>query len=342
MMGKRGIDAGHTVPAGGWVKAAAALALLVLACSMPSAATPSATRLATSPPTSPAPTEPVSATPAAAGCGVVPSDPLGHGSEEILTVGGVERRYRLGLPGSYDGLTPAPLVLNLHGADETGANLASTSGFERPAWARGYVVAHPDAIDRLWNFEDDTDLEFLTTLVDALADELCLDPSRIFAAGLSQGGDFASFMACEAPGRFAAFASVAVLNAYERCATWTPTPVLAFAGTADPIYVPAVGLAESVPFSGDPRDKPGPLADEAGTWALANGCDPQPAESIAAGVTTITYDCPPGADVQVLVHAGGHTWPGGEIDPPPILGPAVHDLSASTLILDFFDRHQSR
>jgi polyhydroxybutyrate depolymerase len=335
----REMRAGGTLPGAGWVTVAIALLWLMIACSGPTATSPSAALPAA---TSPAPTAPFSAAPHAAGCGVAPSLPLETGTVEAITVGGVERSYRLGLPGSYDGLTPAPLVLNLHGADETGANLAAVSGIEIPAWTRGYVVVHPDAIDRLWNFEDDSDVEFLTVLMDALADALCLDPSRTYAAGLSQGGDFASFMACQVPRRVAAFASVAVLNAYERCATWTPTPVLAFAGTADPIYVPDVGLAESVPFSGDPLDKPGPLADEAGTWALANGCDAQAAESSAGGVTTISYDCPPGADVQILVHAGGHTWPGGAIDPPPFLGPAVPDLDASTLILDFFDRHATR
>lgn len=303
---------------------------LVTACASPGSPASSGTDSATasvSPPSSGTP------------CGGAPAIALEEPTPRSLSVGGQERQYRLNLPASYDASEPAPVILNLHGADESGSIQASVTELEPAAWALGYVVVHPEAISGLWMFEDATDIDYLVALLDEVAAEFCVDPERVFAAGMCQGGDFASFFACQVPGGFAAVASVAVLNFYEGCVDWTPTPLIAFAGTSDPIYRPDQGLSDAVPFSGDPEDKPGPLADEATAWATANGCEPVPTESPGdAGTASFSFACPGGAEVQYLIHAGGHTWPGGGA-PPPGLGPAVPDLDANAIILDFFGEH---
>ena len=64
---------------------------------------------------------------------------------------------------------------------------------------------------------------------------------------------------------------------------------------------------------------------------------------VGAGSTRVrrsTYSgCRDGRDVVLFtIEGGGHTWPGG----PPVgrsVGRVTHDLDATRVMLDFFDRH---
>jgi polyhydroxybutyrate depolymerase len=47
-----------------------------------------------------------------------------------------------------------------------------------------------------------------TTLVDKLVRDIGIDPSRVFATGISRGGHMAFRLALEAPSRFRAVAAV--------------------------------------------------------------------------------------------------------------------------------------
>lgn len=263
--------------------------------------------------------------------------PLQVPMQRSVSVGGHDRHFTISLPASYSGRQRAPVIVAVHGAGQTAAVLASDANLERDAWARGHIVISPDAVDGMWDFLGNSDVNYFDTLLDAVEAEFCLDPERVFMAGMSQGGDFASFFACHAPGRVAAVASVAVLNFPEQCETWSPTPVLAFIGLNDPIYRPDLGLDDEVPFSGDPGQRPGPLSAEAAAWAAANGCAPEPSEVPGDSQTaSMSFACPDGAEVEYLLHDGGHTWPGGSAVPG--FGPAVPELPANEIMLDFFAR----
>jgi polyhydroxybutyrate depolymerase len=281
-----------------------------------------------------------SASPSAAphlACGAAPVIAVEAPVRRSFVIGGLQRVYTLSLPSSYSGLEPAPVVVNLHGLGGSGRELASVSGLEPDAWGRGYVMVYPNAVGGVWNTTDATDVDFIVALLDQVATEVCIDPGRIFAVGLSQGGEFASFLACSQPGRFAAVASVAMLNYFERCSTWKAMPLLAFAGTNDPLYRPESGLTLNIDYPGEEVDRPGPLAMEAASWADANGCDLTPTQTPGpAGTARFIFMCPEGADVSYVLHDGGHGWPGGT-PPYPGNGPAVPDLDANSIILDFFE-----
>ena len=313
----------------------------VASCSPSTAASPSATPLVTSPPS-------VQATPTAVQPSPTrtPTSPAGTGlcdpgapnelTSRAISIGGSLRSYLVSYPDGFDGSTRLPLVLNLHGAGETATSQALQSDMASPAADRGYLLAFPSAYAEVWNFEDASDLDFLGSLIDSAVASGCVDGGRVFAAGKSQGGDLAGFMACRRPGTLAAVASVAVVNAFSGCDGFEPTSFLGFAGTADPIYQPDTGLSDDVPFSGDPADKPGPLVEEAAGWARLNGCGDEPATSDGpAGTQEVRFDCPEGVEVLYLLHNGGHTWPGSSDS----VGPTVPDLNATGLVLDFFDQH---
>ena len=275
--------------------------------------------------------------PSQTACGVAPTATPEDAVRRSIVIAGLERVYTLSLPATYTGLEPAPVIVNLHGLGGSGRELASVSGLEPDAWERGYVMVYPNAVGGVWNMQDATDVDFLVALLDQVATEVCIDKARIFAAGISQGGEFASFFACSKPGSLAAIASVALVNYFERCATWDAMPLVAFAGTNDPLYRPATGLSLNIEYPGEAVDRPGPLAREAASWAEANGCDPTPSEAPGpAGTTLFTFACGAGADVEYVLHDGGHGWPGGT-PPYPGSGPGVPELDANSIILDFFE-----
>jgi len=231
------------------------------------------------------------------------------------------------------------LIVNLHSAGEKATTQATLSGVEEPAAARGFAVVRPSAASDVWNFETDEDLDYIAGIVNRLVKSGCVDRASVFAMGMSQGGDFASFIACQRPGLLRAVASVAVVNAYGPCDGWYKTPLLAFAGTADPIYGIDTGLSDGVPFSGNPANKPGPLTAETQAWAVLNGCVGE-ARSIDGdeAAEEFSFDCPADAEVRYFVHGGGHVWPGGG-KRSPFDGPAVPDLDATGLILDFMSSY---
>ena len=63
----------------------------------------------------------------------------------------------------------------------------------------------------------------------------CVDESRIYATGLSDGALFTSLLACTMANRFAAFAPVAGVVVNKPCDPGRRVPIIAFHGTADPI-----------------------------------------------------------------------------------------------------------
>src|ERR1041384_3753788 len=79
---------------------------------------------------------------------------LAHASgvqQRQLMSGGRERSYRLFVPARYDGRTPLPIVLDLHGSGGTAAGQARNSGFEDIAAREGFVVASLQADGGRWN-----------------------------------------------------------------------------------------------------------------------------------------------------------------------------------------------
>ena len=76
-------------------------------------------------------------------------------------------------------------------------------------------------------------------------------------------------------------------------------------------------------------------------WATAAHCSThKDVQHIGSDVVLWTYpDCAPGVDVELytILH-GDHSWPGAAIT----IAPTTHTIDATTLILDFFQRHPMR
>ena len=66
-----------------------------------------------------------------------------------LKVDGRDRSYLVHIPKKYDGKTPTPVVLALHGAAMNGPMMAVFCGLNKKADEAGFIVVYPSGA-RAW------------------------------------------------------------------------------------------------------------------------------------------------------------------------------------------------
>ena len=121
------------------------------------------------------------------------------------------RRRRLARP------EPLPVVVDLHGLGEGASIEAATTQFSPKAQADDFIAVFPEGTGSPvgWDIDPSTsahpnhDIDFMNALLDTLEAHQCVDESRIYSTGLSDGALFTSLLACTMANRFAAFAPVA-------------------------------------------------------------------------------------------------------------------------------------
>lgn len=297
------------------------------------------------PPPAPSPSAAGEPTPtpgatAAAGRGACAGglDPvLTPGETSTLSVvsGGMGRTYLLYVPPGYDGTRPAPLVLNFHGLGSNGEQQHLYSGLVPIAGREGFLLASPDGINRAWLLTPGVnDIEFTRDLVAEISRLACVDPDRVYATGMSNGGFMSSALACRAGDVVAAVAPVAGLTpANDLCGE--PVPLVEFHGTDDRIvpYEPGILAPTGGPFAGIPALMEG--------WATHNGCDGEPRDAVVSD--SVTFREYQGCDVPTghyVIEGGGHTWPGGLA--VQRLGETTKEISAAEIAWAFFEANPRR
>ncbi len=280
------------------------------------------------------------------------------GPELTLEVGGHTRRYLVHAPPGLESGGPHPAVLVLHGGGGAGGieDLGRYTGMDAKADASGFIAVYPAALYDNWNDgrnadilreqkEGIDDVAFFRALLDRLVADHHVDPRRIYATGISNGGFMSHRLGCELSDRIVAIAPVAAGMAQPLSLTCAPArgvPVLNFHGTHDG-FVPFEGGNVTAPYT---RQNRGPTLSSDGTrdvWARANGCgsgvtrsNVTPDARDGTTVEKVTVDgCPAAAPViQMVIHGGGHTWPGARW--VPYLGPVTKDINAADAIWEFF------
>ena len=256
----------------------------------------------------------------------------------------MKRVYLLTTPPTHKA-APLPVVVDLHGLSEGATLEAITTQFSPKAIADHFIVVFPQGtgspvgwdIDPATGGRPNHDIDFMNAMLDKLEAQLCVDTSRIYATGLSDGALFTSLLACTMADRFAAFAPVAGIAMPVPCNPGRPVAILAFHGTADPI----------LPFNGGtPGTTPPPVnLHGAGypanvqAWAVKDGCNPSSSDTqVRTHVILRTYSCPPDAAVKFYIILGsGHAWPGSNIS--AMNGPSTFEINATDLIWTFFRQH---
>lgn len=268
-----------------------------------------------------------------------------------ITAAGEERWFLLTAPALED---PLPLVVDFHGLGEGAEVHTMMSEMGQLGLDEGFVTAFPQGTGTpvAWRVGDgDPDLQFVATLLDTIGGERCIDTSRIYAMGLSNGAMMTSRLACSMADRFAAFAPVAGLTMYGDCDPARPVPILTFHGTADPILLFNGGVDLSgIDGSSGSTEPPEVDLDGEGypatarEWAEVLDCDAEASdEEVTDELIERTWDCPEGAALEmVIVVGGGHSWPVSEFSKQveAIIGPTTDDVHASEAAWEFFSRCQ--
>jgi len=330
-------------------------ALLLAACSSGSDG-PAGEDAATGPTTSAAPTTTTAPGPTpSAGCGATPVAAPGT-TDETIVVDGNEGRYQLLVPEGYDGTTPLPLVFGLHALTVSYTFVPAGAGFPEMQEQYDFIGVSPsNLVDNGTSFwmaapvPDNPDVAFMEALLDELEADLCIDTSKVFSTGQSNGAQMSSLLACQVSDRITAVAPIAGVEfpADPAVCDDRPVPVMAFHGTADPIVtyegggLNAATIANLHYWHGEaPDDVPAHEGVDTAmdNWAAHNGCEPgREEERISDEVVRYTWaDCE-AETVLYVVEGGGHTWPGR---PTPgfeaQFGPTTMDIEATPLMFDFF------
>lgn len=282
---------------------------------------------------------------------------LGPGDHERkLTVDGRNRRYLVHVPPSYDPQKPTPVVLVLHGAAMNGPLTVAFTGMNAKSDQAGFIAVYPNGTGLgemflTWNAgglpggkagQRPDDVAFLRAALDDLATVLNVDPLRVHATGISNGGMMCYKLAAELSDRIASIAPVAGTMTFTDPKPARPISVIHFHGTADAI----------VPFGGPKANGPREMGfksveETVRAWCEVDACPTEPViteePNTADDGTSVrrkTYG--PGKDgtevVLIEVIGGGHTWP-GQKPMVEFIGKSTLDVSANDLVWEFFKKH---
>jgi polyhydroxybutyrate depolymerase len=255
-----------------------------------------------------------------------------------FTIDGQAHQALLHVPPSRAGRLP--LVVAFHGA-QYGARFVSVYyGLSPVADAQGFAVLYPQAShDVFWQLpaNQTEDVEAVRVLLDRAVALSCVDATRVYATGASNGGGFAARLGCEMADRLAAIAPVAGGYApLGPCHPARPLPVLEIHGTRDQV----------VPYGGKGDAGDGSVAHFLGEWKELDGCTgPADRTVVARGVTRLVWDrCQGDSVVEHLRLAGtNHGWPGGDTDAAglknhPIPSQDPTGVNAAEAVWDFLSK----
>jgi polyhydroxybutyrate depolymerase len=253
---------------------------------------------------------------------------------------------------------PAPALIVLHDHGMKPERMRETARLDLAG--RGWVLIYPRGWDGAWNpgrkdlggaaEKGHDDVAYIGAVVQQLAGEGLIDPTRIFLAGFGEGGLMALRLACDSPIPWRGAAVVAAtwpVGLY--CGRRDPLPLILFHGVEDPA-APFHGGRVSPELRGSTTGAAASVSRLVSIAGALNGC---------SGYSETRLDAPADAKqrtrlrihecrtplVQYIVDGGGHHWPGGRPPSERLVkkyGPAIPSPDASRAIADLFESLANR
>jgi polyhydroxybutyrate depolymerase len=264
---------------------------------------------------------------------------------DSLVIDGLNRKYRLYIPDSYDGTQSVPLLFNLHGYGSNSLEQMLYADFRGIADTAGFIIACPEGVPDLfgslsWNtfgLSTVDDIGFFNQFIEFISGQYEINQDRIYSTGMSNGGFMSYDLACGLNNKITAIASVTgsmnVIRIND-CFPGRPVPVMQIHGTAD-ATVPYIG---NLAFS--------PIDTVVRFWYQHNECFPIPEVDELPDINpndncTATHFVwqaqGTAATVEFYkINGGGHTWPGAIVN----LNITNMDFNASVEIWRFFSQYK--
>ncbi|GAA2092354.1 PHB depolymerase family esterase [Streptomyces albiaxialis] len=255
-----------------------------------------------------------------------PGEPRPGNQKADLTWKGKKRTYRVHAPPGYKPADALPLVIALHSFPGTGKEMSQLSGLDAKADKEKFLAVYPDGQSGGFNAfvccGNEDDVGFVRQLVKEFTGDWGADRDRVYATGISNGGDLTLKLAVELPDTFAAVAPVSG----------------GFIGEApkDPSYAPKSPVS-LITFLGGTDRYYGQFRNGMKTWHSRLECTPAPKHRLPKGNSVTTADCADRSATAVYtLPAMGHAWPGAR---GADLADPQAGLRATDLLWKFFEKH---
>ncbi|MFX1274996.1 MAG: alpha/beta hydrolase family esterase [Promethearchaeota archaeon] len=286
--------------------------------------------------------------------------------EFTLEYDGLERYYIVHVPSSYHENEKTPLVMVFHGGGGHPGSVQYESEMDQVSDKYGFIVVYPAGTPTneyykkkllIWNdgrnFSDGTpntvdDVGFVEEVLKDVKEKFNINDQMVYACGFSNGAQFTYRLSKQMTDKFAAVSTVAgqrPANDTFDLTPLSPISIMQFSGLNDPISLydggpPTVGepLLEADAY---------PVVESIESWVDFNGCSLEPEENRIGAAVMEKYTSTENNTEVILwtLEDGGHTWPGGNIDPNVELlglgdmGGINEDIHASELMWEFFKTH---
>lgn len=248
-----------------------------------------------------------------------------------------------------------PLLMAFHGYLQPNRRFERYAELKSAADRHGFLLALPQgegwAMFRSFNAgmrddaNDPDDARFIAALLGELHQFAPIDPSRIYAIGMSNGAMFTHTLAQQLPGVLAGFVAVSGTSAMPINPATPPTPMMLVHGTHDPI-APWTGPTPRTPRFIKFQD----VDSTINQWRGVNGSATVNSElsvyDLPGNETCVVrhlWPAPPGIVETVLlqVENGGHRWPA--LSPKhyfPLTGTQSTDISLNDVAWEFLSRQR--
>jgi polyhydroxybutyrate depolymerase len=315
--------------------------------------------------------------------GILVSSIIAKANEpSTLKVDGRAREYRVYVPKAASATNGYPVILLLHGGGGNMDHVDEASDFRLWQKREKFLLVTPEGVgsDKLgqhmgtWNAgcccgvamkDKIDDVKFISMLIDQLGRDYKIDPKRIYATGISNGGMMAYRLACELSEKIAAIAPVAAAPMISPCLPKRKVPVLHLHGKKDPC-VPYGGgegggcwerfLAKVSGIHLPETHWPSPSVEKTvDDWRVLNQLSESAQVTFEKGdAKCTTYGGENNVATVTLCtsESNGHAWPGGGHGPicripfarrckvyREIVGAADPSLPATRLVVEFFKKH---